>query len=59
MNSKFTVMVFGGIKDRGEMAACSLSSKSKKDVQILFFSQKALFSSSNSTPVSGVAFFWE
>lgn len=28
-----------------------------KDVQIPFFAQKVLFSSSNSTPVSGVALF--
>lgn len=58
MSSNFTVMVFGRINGVGEMPRSSWRSESVKNLQVLLFSPKPFFSSSNVTPVSGVSFFF-
>lgn len=57
MSSKFTAIAFRRINGWSEMPRSSWRSESVNNLQVLFFSQKALFSSSNVIPVLGVSFF--
>lgn len=56
MSSKFTGIVSGRVSGWGEISRSSWRSESVKNLQVLFFSPKALFFSSVVTPASGISF---
>lgn len=56
MSSKWALILFGRINGWGETPRRFFRKESIKNFQVLFFIQKALFSSSNASPVSGISF---